>query len=212
MTRLAATGLAALVLGAGCVSDGATALNGVPLQTPDPAAIAPASLHTAERVQALGQRIVAQNPFTGLQPLFHTLGIRESVLFHRGPDELFISEGLADRCGSEEQLAAVLCSELGRMILEKRSARAHGVALESVKEVVGPSPLDTGEVVSAEVKSLPATSPPGTADGHAQDLLRGAGFEGAELARVSDLLAGVNRRFTLGRQIAGPAPAPKWQP
>src|SRR5262249_32378475 len=75
----------------------------------------PASLQTAERVETLGRRIIAQNTFTGLEPLFHTIGVPDLILFHRGTEELFVSEGLVNKCKTEAELAAVLCAELGRM-------------------------------------------------------------------------------------------------
>jgi hypothetical protein len=216
--RLAAFGFAALALSTGCVSteaqtDGRT-LQGVPIATPDPAKVNPASLKTAERVQTLGQRIIDQNTFTGLVPLFHTLGIPDPVLFHRGPDELFISESLVSRCKTEEQLAAVLCSELGAMMAEKRSAKNVGVDLVSVREDAQPHPLGEGEVASAEAAPTvkpKETTPSRNANELARDLLRGSGFEEAELAKHADLLKDVNRNLSLGRQIAGPAPAPQWQ-
>ena len=81
-----------------------------------------ASLQTAERVETLGRQIIAQNTFTGLDPLFHTIGVPEPMLFHRGTAELFVSEGLVNRCKTEAELAAVLCSELGQMMAEKQAA------------------------------------------------------------------------------------------
>ena len=85
-----------------------------------------ADLATAERVETIGRKIIAQNTFPGIEPLFHTVGVPESVLFHRGTEELFVSEGLIKKCKTDGELAAVLCSELGQMIAEKKSARRSG--------------------------------------------------------------------------------------
>ena len=212
MTRL--LGLAVLL--AGCVSDewAKNSLNGVPVKTPDPAQVSPASFQAAQRVETLGQRIVEQNTFTGLDPLFHTLGVAEPVLFHRGPDELFISEGLVRRCKTDAQLAAVLCGELGRMMAERRSAKAVGVDLQSVPDRPSPDALAAGEVASSAsaARDLTPEPPDGAAAlRFARDLHRGAGFGPAEMDKAGALLAGVKREAGIGRQVAGPAPAPVWQ-
>src|SRR5262245_33102810 len=107
---------------------------GKKVQTPEPEKVSPASLQTAERVETLGRRIIVQNTFTGLDPLFHTVGIKDPVLFHRGTAELFISEGLANRCKTDAELAAVLCSELGRMQADRRSAQRVGRDKEPIPE------------------------------------------------------------------------------
>src|SRR4051794_36291540 len=91
MPRRAVLGLSLSLLTFGCVSTDPR--TGAPLATPDPAKVDPAALKAAERVQVLGQRVIEQNTFTGIAPLFHTLGVPDPVLFHRGPEELFISEG-----------------------------------------------------------------------------------------------------------------------
>ncbi|HJZ56374.1 MAG TPA: hypothetical protein VKE74_15525, partial [Gemmataceae bacterium] len=117
---------------------------GKKVQTPEPEKVSPASLQTAERVETLGRRIIVQNTFTGLDPLFHTVGIKDPVLFHRGTAELFISEGLANRCKTDAELAAVLCSELGRMQADRRSAQRVGRDKEPIPEVGpdGPTPVE----------------------------------------------------------------------
>ena len=180
MRRLAVTGVTVFALAAGCVTTESLTeshnLNGVPIKTPEAKTVTPASLKTAERVQSLGQRIIDQNIFTGINPLFHTLGVPEPVLFHRGPDELFISEGLVSRCRTESQLAAVLCTEMGRMMAEKRSAKVLGVELNSVRELAEPPPLGEGEVASSmAVNSRPVAAAPVDANHFARELLRGAG-------------------------------------
>lgn len=218
MIRLAAS--LTVCAAAGCVLDGSKplgqSLSGVPIATPGAVQAAPESIKTAERVQALGDRIIELNPFTGLTPLFHTLGVSDPILFHRGPDELFISDGLVASCKTEAQLAAVLCSELGCMMAEKRSAKRVGVELESVRDTAEPSALGEGEVASSDSQppkpAKPHAANAGNAAEFAKEILSGAGFDTAELAKAQSRLANVKRTSPLGRQIAGPAPAPRWQP
>lgn len=200
---------------AGCVHDGTwsfeRALSGPKVKTPPPPKVSLEYLRTAERVEMLGRRIIEQNTFTGLNPLFHTAGVKDLVLFHRGPEELIISEALANRCKVEAELAAVLCSQLGRMMAERRSARDLGREVESFPEVgqgVKKQPKEKPKEPPATVASATAPADP---DQLARDLMRGAGFDPAELDRVGPLLKLVERNDALRKQMAGPAPAPTWK-
>src|SRR5262245_21381165 len=107
-----------------------------------PSKMPKADLAIAERVETLGRKIITQNTFTGIEPLFHTVGVKELVLFHRGQGELFVSEGIAKECKTDNELAAVLCSELALMMTEKQAARRVGVDRDSIPEVA--IPTDSG--------------------------------------------------------------------
>jgi hypothetical protein len=176
---------------------------GKKVQTPEPEKVSPASLQTAERVETLGRQIIVQNTFTGLDPLFHTMGIKDLALFHRGTAELFISEGLVNRCKSDAELAAVLCAELGRMQADLRSARRVGRDKEPIPEV-GAGATDQKGSQEPAIEQ---------ADAHtlARDLMSGAGFDPAELNRVEPLLREAAKKDALRKQIAGSAPSPGWQ-
>jgi hypothetical protein len=80
---------------------------------------APASGDTCLRVDNIGQKILAANKEAGLHPFFGTIGSPTPEVFHRGPNELYITEGLVKQCQSESQLAAILCNELGKMVSER---------------------------------------------------------------------------------------------
>ena len=56
----------------------------------------------------------------------------------RGTGEVFISEGLVKKCKTDAELAVVLCSELGQMMVEKRSGRAAGRDREPIPDVALP--------------------------------------------------------------------------
>jgi hypothetical protein len=238
MIRRVRLGLAAGVLGltglAGCVHDGewsvSKALGWEPkntVRTPDPPKFSPASLQAAERVETLGRRVIAQNTFTGLDPLFHTIGVAEPMLFHRGTGELFISEGLVNRCKTEAELAAVLCSELGHMMTEKQAARRVGRDTDPIPDVRAPNAMEAGGITADQTrlaelayheKRYPRTPAgrdekppvPGDPAKLARDLLKGAGFEPAELDRAEPILKQTDRTGPLRKQMAGSAPAPTW--
>src|SRR5205814_300839 len=101
---------------------------------------------TGERVETLGRRVINQNTFTGIEPVFHLIGVKDPMLFHRGTEELFISDGLVQKCKTDDDLAALLCSELGRMMAEKRAGLA--VGRDSDPLLRGPNgKVDIGEDV-----------------------------------------------------------------
>jgi hypothetical protein len=79
----------------------------------------PASIEAAARVDSLGRKIVAANPQLGIQPLFRTIGAPQAEVFHQGTFEIDITEGLVNQCTTDAQLAAVLASELGKMVSER---------------------------------------------------------------------------------------------
>jgi hypothetical protein len=198
------------------------------VKTPDPSKYPRPDLQVAERVENMGRRIVAQNTFTGLDPLFHTLGVKEPLLFHRGTGQLFVSEGLVDRCKTDAELAAVLCSELGQMIAEQQAARRVGRNTDPIPDVSFPSSTDAGGIAGDQTRlaelayhekkygrrqPVPssANSTPTDPAQLARDLLKGAGFEPGELDRAEPLIREAGRSDALRKQMAGSAPSPAWQ-
>ena len=88
---------------------------------------APAAEAVAKRVIAVGHKIVLANPGLGLRPLFITGGMPYLEIFHKGTGglngcQVIITEGLVNRCTTDEQLAAVLCHELGKVVAEREAA------------------------------------------------------------------------------------------
>src|SRR5262245_31473513 len=195
-------GLAALALtslvGTGCTSDSWSVgrlLGWDEVKVPRNLKLPAAHVATSERVETLGRRIIAQNTFTGIEPMFFTAGVPESMLFHRGSEELIISEGLANKCKTEAELAAVLCSELGHMVAEKNAARRVGAdrdtfpdaALPGGTSVGGGSTADPGRAAEQALRERRQKNPQadhGEAAKLARDLLKGAGFDAAEFDRV----------------------------
>jgi hypothetical protein len=89
-------------------------------QTPQVSSL-PASKEAATRVALVGQKIVAANPQLALRPIFATIGDTQPGILHRGTSEITITEGLVRQCGTEAQLAAVLCQEMGKMVAEREA-------------------------------------------------------------------------------------------
>jgi hypothetical protein len=237
MNRLAALAAGvALVFSTGCTQDGSWSVRKtLGWDDPPPARVIKPTdkeiknlpsvpLPIQERVERVGRDILTKNTFTGIEPLFMTIGMTESVLFHRGSEQLVISQGLVGRCASDGQLAAVLCSELGQMVAEKRSAKALGRDLPPI-----PAPIDTGggmfpgggaydtgrqlelaindQKYPKDGKRLVAAD--GTAT--ARDLLKNAGYNPLELDNAGELLKLSPRSDQLRKQMGGAAPTPEWQ-
>jgi hypothetical protein len=236
MTRFSVLGVVLLVLITGCTTldDNWTigdwsvkrALGWEEVQTPSLKHYPEASLPIAERVDTLGRKILAQNPFTGIEPMFWAIGVPEPMLFHKGYQELYISEGLVKQCQTEAELAAVLCSELGQMVAERQAARRVGAERDRIPEVglpggtavgtSGGTPDDPGRAAERayqekRAKALQQTSVE-DAGKLARGLMRGAGFDPAELERIEPLLKQSDRGKALQKQLTGSAPAPpRWE-
>jgi len=185
-----------------------------------------ADMEVRRRVDNLGRKILDQNTFTGLEPQFCTIGVKESVLFHVGARQLIISQGLVEKCQSDGELAAVLCSELGQMQIETRTAKALGRDPDQVPDATpdGTAQLPGGAAITTDRqpdRGRSASTPPKngsrpeTADATsaARELLKGAGYSPAELDRVDALLKLSPRSEQLRKQMGGSAPAPGlWNP
>jgi hypothetical protein len=131
--RVLAACLPLSVLAIGCVEESrsllvspATGPEPVVARALNPTRQAPATEQVAKRVGLLGLKIVTANAQLGLRPIFITTGAPLPEIFHKGVGalsgcQIVISEGLVKRCVTEGQLAAVLCSELGKVISEREA-------------------------------------------------------------------------------------------
>ncbi|MBP3959801.1 hypothetical protein J8F10_31525 [Gemmata sp. G18] len=218
----------ALLSSTGCMHDGewsvSKALGWDDEPSFDPKNPPKASLPTAERVEVLGRKIIVQNTFTGIEPLIFTVGVKESVLFHRGTEQLYISEGLVNKCKTDAELAAVLCAELGQMVAEKRAAKSVGRDVDPIKDagfggspvLGGGTPVDAGQQANLAFheKRFPRGNrgvDAADASQAARDLLKGSGFDPADLERVEPLLKQSDRGEKIRKQMGSSAAAPDWK-
>jgi hypothetical protein len=222
---------AALLLSTGCTHDGVSSLRkslggdppgrGLAPGGKEPVTIPKASVEVAQRVEFVGRKLLAQNTFSGLEAdsvQFMVLGVKEIVLFHRGAELLFVSEGIVEKCQTDAELAAVLCAEMGKMVAERRAARAVRRDADPIPEV-GPAggPLFPGGTATDAGRQANAAVPgqkPGAAPdpaAAARELLQGAGYSPAELDRVEALLKPSERGEKIRTQMGGSAPPPSWE-
>lgn len=83
----------------------------------------------AIRVGKIGQKLLLANPSIGIKPAFHTIGTSQSEVFHKGVDQIMITDGLVKEC-NDDQLAAVLAVELVKMLGEQENSAPTGKIID----------------------------------------------------------------------------------
>ncbi len=182
------------------------------------------SVAAAARVDQMGRQILSANLFCGVDTSFQLIGNDEPLLFHRGQESVFISDSLVNRCASDEQLAAVLCHELAKMVAEKRNAARMGYA-EPLMNVTQTNNGEMGGITGdqfrlAELAAIEKRTPKSVVDRVlsettdpkkiAVELLKTTGIEESHYADVSTLLKGVNKNRDVIQQLDGGSQAPEW--
>ncbi|MCE9531369.1 MAG: hypothetical protein K8T89_09655 [Planctomycetes bacterium] len=211
------------LMGSGCLWDdpdtgsnrfGATRKASLPPREKLP----PGSLQAATQVDTIGAKILAANPDLGVRPMFLVIGAPALKIDHRGTTELYVSDGLVHKCKSDDELAAILCAELGKMVSE---AQAQGpgrnptnrdipLAPRVGSDSVGGDPDRTRQAEQAyyEQKNPHRSGIPVPAVQDPNDLARGylikAGFNADELKRVAPLMRQAEANPDFDRLITAP--------
>ena len=159
-----------------------------------------ASVEHARRVDELTKHIVDQNTFTGLDPLLRYQRARSRAV----PSWLrraVISEGLVKKCKTDAELAAVLCTELGRMIAQEAPAIAVGRNPDPIPEIALPGGTSDANLVrEAELAMQKRREDAKLASEQSDEvqlsksLLKGAGFDPAEFERVQGMVEAIRPR------------------
>lgn len=210
--------LFSVVLLAGCVEREAHSLlvpgeppgKLVTMQYPRELKVTPASKEISEGVGRVGQKVVAANRDIGLRPHFMTIAADTEEIFHRGRTQILITDGLARRCASEGQMAALICHELARMVVERE------VLTPTPGDAVGEPPTDmpigkdqqglwgspdgTHRMELAKFEKQRQRTPPST-DKLAREYLSRAGYSENELDAVAPLLRSAEQHATFERQM-----------
>jgi hypothetical protein len=183
----------------------------------------PQSVEAAARVDALGRQIVGANSGAGLKPTFVAIGGAQPEIFHSGTTSVFITEGLIKQCTSDGQLAAVLCTELGKMVAEREAkADPRSRSPEYLPPMDVPIGNDSfGAMGSADqthlaelakfqrerrAPSAPRPLPPDPRT-LAKLYLSKAGYPESDLESVAPILADAAKNSTFEKQFTGPGPA-----
>jgi hypothetical protein len=183
---------------------------------------APATEAATRRVNDVGQRLLASNPELPVRPVFLGIGSPDPQIFHRDTTAIYVSDGLVNKCTTDAQLAAVVASELGKMI----STREAVLALKAARgERDRPPTLSVGtdsggtfgppdgtrlaelgkfEQDTGHGPTGAKPSPPPNPDLLARTYLKKAGFAATDLDAVAPLLReaaqhdDIEKQFTTG--------------
>jgi hypothetical protein len=221
MRRCRHTYLALALLGlGGCLWDDphpGTARSGPSRNVPSRDKLPPAPIEESTRVDSLGRQILAANPDLTIRPMFLAVGTPKVTAFHRGTTELYVSSGLVNKCASDAELAAVLCSELGKIVAESQPPRrfadreppfAPRVGSDAVGGNGDPDQTRRAEQAMWEQRNprRPDSRVPTTADPNilATAYLTKAGFTADDLTKVGPLLRQAESEPIFERQLAAP--------
>ncbi len=229
MKRMATVGVAVAGFAAvGCLDEmasrSASSSIGKPIETPK---VAEASLASAARVDQVGRELLAANPFLGIEPTFHTVGLPEPAILHPDLAGVIVSEGLVARCKTDAELAAVLASELGQMSAEKRLLER----VRGAEPPVGPPTASGGNLTAGGIdsdqsrlaelaifekkqqqKRASAGSIATDGRGMAIDILRASGHSEKDLEGVAQLLSEAARNRSLVGGLTRKPDPPRWSP
>jgi len=169
------------------------------------------------RVALAGQKLLQANPTVPVKPRFTLIGVPGTEIFHRGADEVFVTEGLSEKCKTEGQLAAVLCQELGKMVSEREAAKRFLPAVADPDPppdvpvgndnhgTFGPDDgtrmMELGKYEQERHKHRDQAVP--APEVLARTYLEKAGFGAAELSEVAPLLRTARDSVALEKQLNG---------
>ncbi|CAN5386496.1 hypothetical protein BH11PLA2_BH11PLA2_08240 [soil metagenome] len=195
----------------------------LPMMSQKPPETRPASLAAAARVDQVGRQILAANPFTGLDVSFQVVGNPEPLLLHRDRFGVFISDSLVDQCKTDAELAAVLCTELAKLVAEQRSLTRMGYDTRSdvpMANSMGTNDLAGDPVRMAEGAIREQQSPRVNHEkvtkeltdpkAIAAELLKTSGHDVKNLETIEPLLKNLNKDRDLVKQLSGGSILPSW--
>jgi hypothetical protein len=189
----------------------------------------PADEKTSMRVDAVGRKLLQDNPHSGLNPkatFFATIGnAPQPEVFHVGTHMVYVTDGLVRRCNSDAELAAVLALELGKIVAQREAAATPAmrsperlppiqVPIGNAGQFTNPDLVHQVELAKYEKvrprgpKSLPRPDP----EALARDYLEKAGFLPADLDAVQPLLHAAQNHVTYERQFKGILTPGAWTP
>lgn len=177
---------------------------------------APASNETSLRVMLIKDKLTGDNPQLGIKPYVVAIRSNDPEVFHVGLNTIYVTDGLVQQCQTDNQLAAVIANELGRMISERESRVGDDVRQpERMRPVHLPiggggnafeaDPLHRIELAQFEKhypkhpKGLPAPNPQNVA----REILDRAGYQRTDLDAAWPILQNAQRFQVMESQFKG---------
>ena len=182
------------------------------------------ALAAAARVDQIGRQILAANPQSGVNATFQVIGHADALIFHRDRGGIFISDTLVDQCKTDVELAAVLCTELGKMVAEQRNLIRMGY-VDQFAQVPTANPMNASDLSADPVRvnelALRDKQTPRKSVNDekkvltdpkkiAAELMHTAGLDEKALAAVEPILKNANKNPELLKQLGGSGSDPVW--
>lgn len=184
-----------------------------------------APLAAAARVDQIGRQVLAANPFAASDVSFQAVGADDPAIFHRDPHSVFITDKLVDLCKTDAELAAVLCSELGKMVAERRNAARMGLPEPIYDVPTAPNSMEANGIAADQLRlaelgmferKFPKKNVEKIRDEVtdprkiAVDLYKTAGYDEKDYGRADPILQAVKNDSPIVRQLSGAGQGPKW--
>jgi predicted Zn-dependent protease len=177
---------------------------------------APGTEAAAKRVLEVGRKLITANPKLGMRPLFITVGSPKPEIFHRGGGveghQIYVSDGMVDRCKDDAELAAVLAVELGKIVHEREALAA--VQPPPISEPIGndvagtfgsPDGTHAMEMARYEQQRKKA-GPPAPPDKLARQYLELAGYQPGVVDDVAPILRQAEDNFVIEKHLDSAPP------
>ncbi|MBY0231788.1 MAG: hypothetical protein K2W96_21080 [Gemmataceae bacterium] len=182
----------------------------------------PAQEASALRAVKVAQKVMDANKDLGFRPTLLTVGGPTRSMFHNGHGgpsggcSLYLTEGLINACKDEAQLAAAICTEMGRIAAE-RAATLEQMPIEDIRPTIDErighdargyfGPADGTRVMEAAKREMEARKKPEKADPSAlaRRYMTKAGYSPEALGQVEALLKEADREEPLKEHFTAPA-------
>lgn len=171
------------------------------------------SLEAASRVDDVGQQLRRANADIPAELLFLTIGSPQVTTFHRGTTEVYVSDGVVQRCASDGELAAVLANELAKLTIEaqsqgrvKRPPERERPFTPQIHRDGDPDMTQLAEQANYEKQNprrRPVDAPPELAPNKlAREFLTKAGFSADDLAKAAPLIRQAESNPAFNQMVA----------
>jgi predicted Zn-dependent protease len=181
----------------------------------------PADGEVAERVDHVGNELLANTPLGIPEVDFFVVGSKTMELYHQNGRTLYISDALVNHCKTDDELAAVLALEIGQITAEfrrgvRKQAREPMPTVANGPKFDGTTDFDPARDMQLAQLDKARQSPAARQDWPtvdpkeiAAELLKNAGRDPKRLIEVVPLVRDANNGPNAGR-LGTAAAAPKW--